>query len=493
MSSQNFANLFLENTVGQNIGNDGSVTLEIKLDKDNFQCCICYEPLTSSIFSCRNPIGKSHNVCGGCEWHLRRMKSSNGHTKSQRCPMCKISGGFVRNEMLERTVQEFCTPCQHSDKGCLHQSCVWEEQSMETHLKEDCLYDSCVCPVCSETIEGVHNFVDHIANNKCSVSFGELYEDVGQCARMGLKKSRAIVKSKQNSYFYNEIENYVILFVWKNDLYFDVAMISLDGADIRDRNEQCQVEFVNKNDYDRAMEIISQPLNFMNHTHTPSTTILNFNVSTLRKTPSSDITWTQFFFGHEEFPVEFYTNFFSLSEILCIGCSVDCRDYFGKWYEAEILDFRNQDSFGRSFEKGITHGCYRIFAHYLGYSSNYDEWFDLKTDMGRVAISGTHSRGPDLRTVRRNDLHQSSIDVYLHTQNPPQQHPQHSQQHLQNSGSSSNFPGRRSSRYNQSHTHQQLVQQQIYQQHLQRDFFRPQHQQQNHQQQQQSGFQRATV
>lgn len=108
---------------------------------------------------------------------------------------------------------------------------------------------------------------------------------------------------------------------------------------------------------------------------------------------------TQYYFtGPLQEPQSLTLRLYTLASIVRVGCTLDCRDFFGKWYEAEVLKLSSEPPFGVHSES-VNHT--RILVHYLGYSSSYDEWFDLGNDMSRIAFAGTHTVGPNLRTLRR--------------------------------------------------------------------------------------------
>jgi hypothetical protein len=58
-----------------------------------------------------------------------------------------------------------------------------------------------------------------------------------------------------------------------------------------------------------------------------------------------------------------------------VGGFVDCRDKFGKWCEAEILDINNS----------------RVLVHYLAWASKWDETINIDTEMFRFTNFHSHS------------------------------------------------------------------------------------------------------
>ena len=75
----------------------GTISVTMKLDRDQVECCVCYNSMTGAIYRCQQPGKVSHNVCFDCEWQIRRLKENTGHVKPQRCPVCKLEGRLIRN------------------------------------------------------------------------------------------------------------------------------------------------------------------------------------------------------------------------------------------------------------------------------------------------------------------------------------------------------------------------------------------------------------
>lgn len=161
--------------------NNGSITLSVKLDKDNVECCVCLSSMTGHIYRCKGIHDSSdasstkkkhpgHNICSSCEWQMRRLKNENGHIKTMECPICKVRGAFTRNEPLERQLAKLSQPCCHHHAGCTERFFPWDE-SRKMHEEYLCPYSSVDCPFCHQSIPGGRaNFVEHLKKSTANIN-----------------------------------------------------------------------------------------------------------------------------------------------------------------------------------------------------------------------------------------------------------------------------------------------------------------------------------
>lgn len=419
------------------LDDDGSITLSVKLDKDQVQCCICYTPMTSSIFRCRS-LGKiKHNVCGSCEWKMRRTKQSNGHLKTQCCPICKAKGGLVRNTHLERQLYDLSTFCTNHNKGCRARFFPWDKELLKDHLNE-CTFAPAKCPICTKEIKaGASGFPKHILNNQCSRKFFpgkiETNRDRHQIVKLTAQKSYYVI---------NESCGYMILFTWNKSKYWEAVPIQLhvksnlqlQGGLNHYNNKHSlgnnQVYFSYAytqeiEEYETRMKseslLMTENLTIPQHTQIRSMIFRLYNVNSKRKIQKPSIGRIYCLDSDED--TEMTIRFFSLLDSISLGSTLDCRDFTGKWYEAEVIKITAVDIPSCALSQRYVSSTNRRFCvHYLGYSANYDEWFDVIHDSHRIAHRGTHTVGPNLRVVRRCEHQQ-------HTQQ--QQHQHHQHQHAQ--------------------------------------------------------------
>jgi len=376
---------------GFQVNEDGSVEYKCKINKDQLECCICYGHMTGCIYRCKNPGPIVHNVCSDCEWQLRRIQEQNGHVNSQRCPICKIEGLFLRNNTLENELIPYTKPCKNSLHGCSKTFFLWNSEIHEEH-ESMCIYSKVKCPLCNNCIDGIHTLVDHLSGGDCCHRFSPL-----ESAKTVNKRKAVFITTGNHYYFHNMKEHYVIVFVWKGT-YFDIAAFCLDGNNNL-FNQQVYLTITNNHELKAYQENFNTNTNY--HISLPMSQKFSINMNSLFfSTPKAKIKWSQYFVGETSEPITFVCKYLTLAENMEVGCTLDCRDSFGKWYEAEVLQYRSENACSVT---GLGRRN-RILVHYLGYSSNYDEWFDLASDTSRIAPIGTHTVGPNLRTVRRTSF-----------------------------------------------------------------------------------------
>ncbi|GAB5365106.1 hypothetical protein AAMO2058_001028300 [Amorphochlora amoebiformis] len=118
----------------------GSIKICVELDKDQVQCCVCYEALTGKIYHCQ--LG-SHNICDKCKSKI------NQGSKPGMCPIDRTPGGFVRNILLENQIRSITRSCVNSSRGCNIRTFPW---LIESHQKDCKLFysklDKFNCPIC---------------------------------------------------------------------------------------------------------------------------------------------------------------------------------------------------------------------------------------------------------------------------------------------------------------------------------------------------------
>lgn len=379
---------------------ESTYTVSFRIEKDQIECCICYQAMTGAVYHCRAVNHKVHNVCGECEWRLRRQKTNNGHVKTPKCPLCKIEGEFIRNYDLERQIGDFSNPCPEHTSGCTKRFFIWAKDSCQSHVDE-CLFNKIYCPVCEESLDGCNTFVDHLRSGKCKYQ----YTQVSQI-KDTTKKQRhhTEILTGQHSYIHNVSANYVIIFICQENLYYDIGVVSLEGNSTS-TNQQCHLTIAKSQEQNEYALKLKEHCNGWPPLILPTRSQISANISQLSTQKKSTIQWVNHFVGRTPNPIGLMVKYFTLEEILTVGCTLDCRDFYGKWYEAEILDMVHESSHS-GVNGNIRPDHTRMLVHYLGYSSNYDEWFDATSDMSRIAMSGTHTVGPNLRTIRRTNHNQ---------------------------------------------------------------------------------------
>jgi len=385
---------------------DGNVLLSVKLDKDNVQCCVCYEFMTSVIFRCQNP-GHVHNVCSSCEWQIRRMKTANGHSKPQCCPLCSYQAPFVRNAVLEKQLFNISIPC--SQKNCPERFFPWDEESRLAHMK-NCMHSASICPLCNGIVKhGVTGFVHHIEGSNmiekdnCSLEFKKRQTETDVDKHLFTR-----IRTGESSYVINERGGYVLLFLWKK-FYFDVIAMACAPELGSLGNDQIYLDWVRTQELEVYKEKIKCS-NYLQEIRIPVYTSIISNILRLKPRLSTNnnnqnpIHCGQIFCGELHESIEITVRFFTLAEGLRPGSTIECRDFTEKWYEAEVFKITAAETSScvptqRNVNPLVNR---RILVHYLGYSANYDEWFDLSRDSHRIAHRGTHTIGPNLRAIRRN-------------------------------------------------------------------------------------------
>jgi len=398
------------------IGVDGSLSITMKLDKDNVYCCICYSAMTGSVFRCRTNGKVVHNVCGSCEWQMRRTKKSNGHIKRPSCPICKIPGEMLRNTHLERQLCDISKPCGYHQRGCNFRYFPWDKHNLQSHLDE-CIFRNVSCPICNCNIkEGVSGYINHIKNHKCKLKYQELNVITNRDRQKVVQLHVGV-----NSWMLNEQSGYIVLFIWNNKGYFDVVPIQIVSKPGNSNNQHnsgdATKQFLPGNnqiyfnwaltseitEYETNMKSfsLSENINIPNYQHFRTVIKrLGTNIDYYNTTKNNK--YGRIVLLDEKPNTSITVRFFSLSNSVQLGSTLDCRDFTGKWFEAEVIKITgvNVPSCAPS-ERKVSNINRRFYVHYLGYSANYDEWFDIYHDSHRIAHRGTYTVGPNLRVVRR--------------------------------------------------------------------------------------------
>lgn len=112
----------------------------LKCVRDNLDCSICYNTMTTNVWQCRN----GHSICENCK------------TRIHHCAYCQ-DHLFFRNRFFEELVQDYVVSCPNSKNGCKHKCKIQEMKSHESQ----CQYAPQMCPYCSEKIAG-HEMVAHL-------------------------------------------------------------------------------------------------------------------------------------------------------------------------------------------------------------------------------------------------------------------------------------------------------------------------------------------
>ncbi|CAN8232904.1 unnamed protein product [Cochlearia groenlandica] len=138
-----------------------SVTL---LDSDVLDCPICCEPLKIPIFQCEN----GHIACSTCCTKLKN-----------KCTLCDLPIGKIRNRVMERVMKAFIVPCPNASFGCT-KSLSYSQGS--THDKE-CVFSPCYCPTLDCNYKGSYkdlfkHFLGHMDNlvQSCPISYVVMVE-----------------------------------------------------------------------------------------------------------------------------------------------------------------------------------------------------------------------------------------------------------------------------------------------------------------------------
>lgn len=72
---------------------------------------------------------------------------------------------------------------------------------------------------------------------------------------------------------------------------------------------------------------------------------------------------------------------------LARGLPLDVRDHVGKWLPAAAVDVEHDEEGGRGGGATLS----RVFVHYSGWDSKWDEWVDARAEPHRLAAFGTFS------------------------------------------------------------------------------------------------------
>lgn len=413
-------------------GANGSITLSVELDKDQIECPICYQAMTGAVFRCRAPGNVSHNICGNCEWQIRRTKTGNGHTKAPHCPLCKVEGAFIRNRSLERHLRSISKECEHCHYGCQYRSFPWDKDSRTDHM-EECTYSQVECPVCNEVFAGGRQaLVAHLLGNRDDDAEKETEEDdeareQGRTlCRAGWKRLKLMddhnhhlvfTLGQENAYYVNRDGGYVVMFefmpeqkCWKSWSYSMVSESGERGNNVVYVQYQDSEEYMTYHDSEQNLGPLSQ---FSN-----APTLHTVQVKTHRPRSGQEASKekqprpkSQYMFlgPNLEANQALRVRIFTLEETTKLGSIIDARDFTGKWYEAEVIRMSRHNMSENSLPENNlnAHTGRRFKVHYLGYSANYDEWLDLDMDSHRVAQRGTYTTGPNLRTIRRQMQNQS--------------------------------------------------------------------------------------
>jgi len=398
------------------IGVDGSLSITMKLDKDNVYCCICYSAMTDSVFRCRTNGKVVHNVCGSCEWQMRRTKKSNGHIKRPSCPICKVPGEMLRNNHLERQLFDISKPCGHHQRGCNFRYFPWDKKNLKLHA-EECIFGKVSCPVCKQNIpEGVLGYISHIKNGHCCHKYQEL-----TVVQNRDRQKIVMLNTGVSSWMIDDISGYIVLFIWNDKGYFDVLPVQIVAEPGNSNNQHnsgdASKQFLQGNnqiyfnwaltaeisEYETKMKSysLSENINIPNFQHF-RTVIKRLGTNSDSYINSKNNKPGRIILLDEKPNTSVTVRFFSLSNSVQLGSTLDCRDFTGKWFEAEVIKITgvNVPSCAPS-ERKVSNLNRRFYVHYLGYSANYDEWFDIYHDSHRIAHRGTYTVGPNLRVVRR--------------------------------------------------------------------------------------------
>lgn len=107
--------------------------VQLHLTKHDLICCICYEPLLSSIFQCSQG---THHICSTCK--------SKVH--DDRCPIDRESGGFFPDPMKQRIVQQLVMTCP---LGCMD---VLLPFMVKEHVENECMHRILTCFHCKRQV-----------------------------------------------------------------------------------------------------------------------------------------------------------------------------------------------------------------------------------------------------------------------------------------------------------------------------------------------------
>lgn len=402
------------------------LTANIKLDKDQYECCVCMSSMTGHIYNCKsNHTRVSHNICGDCDWQLRRMKKSNLHTKEQECPICKTQGEFTRNTVLEKKLKVLSLPCQHEKKGCEFRFFPWDDFSKEEHEKV-CMYEPVTCVFCKEDVPGGRiNFVEHLLKSNPDNSNVNCNNTVKGCKilfkeiRQKTKKFESFVLSRtDNFYVVNYEQGIVLCFLAPTDRdpCWKCYAISVSPHHDMCGNNSIYLQYFNEEETENYFEFERERGIHFNNLQQPNLSQLQLTVGrlipsyfnknsadaldleyvTTKYSGSSPCTPMQI--GHifggvkntECFIERLKCRMYTLEEQFKLGGTIEARDHTGRWYQAEIIQVLNVKN------------TKRAKIHYLGFSAKYDEWLNVDSDSHRIAHFGTFTVGPDVRTMRRH-------------------------------------------------------------------------------------------
>jgi len=398
------------------LGADGSVTLQVTLDKDQVECCVCYSAMTDKIFRCSGSGTVAHNVCIDCEWEIRRTKSENGHTKIPQCPVCKSPGYFSRNKVLELHLREFSFSCTRAKKGCNKRFFPWDPDAFAKH-NETCLFAPICCPFCKTQVpNGRRGLFTHLATphqeNGCRINFKVAVletEPDSKHQAFELNVEDTIVRS-------TGCNSFIIVLRPVKNYFFKVICIAASESYGLMGNNQLYLSYTRAEDYKKYK---NNGLKTGQLPTSQSLTLAMTRLPNMIEDADNDISTvirtgyigmgpyqadTESIAENEPKPDmnRLRVRVWTLRSSLVVGSVVDARDFTGRWYEAEVLKIvRHGDSPAAPSVLMSKHGRCDIKLHYLGYSSNYDEWISLDQDSHKIAQRGTFTVGPNLRTLRR--------------------------------------------------------------------------------------------
>jgi hypothetical protein len=422
-------------------------TANISLDKDQYECCVCLTSMTDMIFKC-NSKGISHNICGDCEWQLRRMKSGLQHTKTPQCPICKTEGLFKRNKSLQKKLRAVSLGCKNAQQGCPFRFFPWDD-TRKDHYKA-CMYEPVNCVFCNQDIPGGRvNFVTHLmkssADKKDAASDSSsslippcqtIFHETSMVPDQANKTASFRLIRGQNSFAVNFNQGIVLCFLSPentDNLCWKCYPISISPRHENAGNNRVYLHYFCEEEIEKYLEFEKKMGLHAQHLQKPMMKKLTLSVGRLfpsyfknntskddddheydvhnKYLASSPCTPIQigFIYGGQK-DTEFYINrlkcrMYTLEESFKVGAIIDARDFTGKWFQAEIMevvDMERKDVSKKARNDSHILEVRRAKIHYLGYSSKYDEWLNVDTDSHRIAHRGTFTTGPDLRAIRRH-------------------------------------------------------------------------------------------
>ena len=335
------------------IDNGNSIYLYSEFNKESLSCLICYESLTTKIFSCEN----GHNICIDCE---EGMRISN-NLEETKCPLCKVKTlnnfGF-----LEKFLKQFITPCKYIKSGCEFKCFGWENDKYKDHHKLCLFKNGLECYLCNKIIKKNKNnkkssILDHITShfiNNCN----ERYMEV-ECFNT-INNIRFDFDSNEKNLTVINYKDVLILCKKKQNnklKYVEVIAYSFD-TDVT-----CTI-------LDKIIITNSVMCNDDNNSFDQSFTIPVYNLATLNKNllKSKKIVCE---YNKSYLSFDIFSNYFYIDSV------IDVKNRTNKWEEAYITECR--------YKKNRLH---KIKIKYTKYSRDNYEWLLLKRDINRIKRKG---------------------------------------------------------------------------------------------------------